>query len=109
MKARLAAGAIVAAALLAGAAAADAVDLRGRVDTRNPVNGAYHPLPNARVELVFQGRVVMRTLSGYDGFYYFQNAQPGLHEIIVNGRVRVPATIFPRPYQDLPPILFAPR
>jgi hypothetical protein len=95
--------------LLAGSTPASATDLRGRVDTRNPLNGAYQPLPNARVELVSQGRVMMRTLTGFDGFYFFRNAGPGSYDLVVNGQVRVATTVHPRPYQDLAPILFVPR
>jgi hypothetical protein len=103
------AGATVIVLLLTIGTPVGATDLRGRVDARNPVNGAYQPLPNARVELMSQGRVAMRTLTGFDGFYYFRNAGPGSYDIVVNGRVSVGTTIHPGPYQDLPPILFAPR
>jgi hypothetical protein len=97
------------AAWLIGVATAEATDLRGRVDTRNPLNGYFHPLPNARVDLASRGQIVARTLTGYDGFYYFRNVPPGAYEIVVNNQVRVGTMIQPRPYQDIPPILFAPR
>lgn len=101
--------ALLVAVCLTGVTTAEAVDLRGRIDTRNPLNGQYHPLANARVELVSQGRIVMRTLTGFDGFYYFQGARPGPHDIIVNGQVQFGTMIQQRPYQDIPPILVAPR
>jgi hypothetical protein len=108
--ARAAAAMVVAAALsLLGAGVASAVDLRGRIDGRNPYNGAFYPLGNAEVQLVFGGRIVMRTITGYDGFYYFRNAGPGPHQIVVNRSLRVNVTIFNRQYQDIAPILFAPR
>ena len=104
---RAATGAAVVVALL-WAISADAVDLRGRVDARNPSNGSNHPLANAEVLLVSQGRMVMRTITGYDGFYYFQNATPGPYQLVVNKRLRVNVTILQRTFQDLPPILFVP-
>jgi len=100
-------GAAVAGALLC-AVSAEAVDLRGRVDTKNAYTGAIRPLANADVQLVSQGRAVMRTLTGYDGFYYFRDASPGTYQIVVNRRLRVGITVGNRQYQDIQPILFVP-
>ena len=103
----LGAAAVLGVGLWAGVAVAG--DLRGRVDTKNPYNGTYHPLPNADVQLVSHGRMVMRTITGPDGFYYFQNATPGPYQLVVNRQLRVNITVAERPYQDIGPILFVPK
>jgi hypothetical protein len=107
--ARRALAAMVIVAGVLWAATAGATDLRGRVDARNPYNNTIHPLANAEIQLVFQGRVVMRTITGLDGFYYFRNASPGPSQIVVNRQLRVNVTVASRSFQDLAPILFQPR
>ena len=101
--------AVALAVALACPGAAGAGDLRGRVDTKNAYTGAVRPMANGEVQLVSQGRVVMRTLTGLDGFYYFQNAAPGKYQLVVNRQLRVGVTVEPRSFQDIAPILFAPR
>jgi hypothetical protein len=94
---------LAAAAVATVGASAGAVELRGRVDGMNQ-NGIF-PLGNANVEMYFGGQLIARALTGFDGFYYFSNIQPGMHELVVNGRIRVPILIQPQPYQDIPPVL----
>ena len=83
---------------------ARAVNLRGRVDAQNPFSRQTLPLPGARVDLWYQGQLVRTTITGPDGFYYF-NSGTGDHEIVVNGQVRVHVSIQNQPWQDIPPIL----
>ena len=99
-------GAIAAVVLVTvGADTMSAVELRGRIDGMNPANGLPFPLANAQVEIFFNGQPVARALTGFDGFYYFSNIQPGMHELVVNRRIRLPVLIQPQPYQDIPPVL----
>lgn len=92
----------VAAVLLLGAAAAGAVNVRGRVDFVSP--GAVFPMNLAVVELCFvpTGQcLAYRT--GYDGMYYF-NAAPGPHVVRINGTVRHQLVIPDAPALDIPPL-----
>lgn len=83
-----------------------ATDLRGRIDTRNPYNGYFHPLPRASVALVDVNGQYVGTYTGGDGFYYFYNVPPGNYVLVINGVKRVPVSIPPQQGFDIPPILF---
>lgn len=99
-------GAIAVVALVTvGASTMSAVELRGRIDGMNSANGMPFALANAQVEIFFNGQLIAKALTGFDGFYYFSNIQPGMHELVVNRRIRLPVLIHPQPYQDIPPVL----
>lgn len=80
-----------------------AVDIRGRVDTQG--YRGYFPLPNAEIAIFYQGSFIYGTLTDGYGFYYFRGLQPGPHDIVINGRLRLPLFINNVPAQDIPPIL----
>ena len=85
-----------------------ATEVRGRVDTQNPYNGYYQPLPRAEVALVnpMNNQPVAVTFSGMDGFYYFYNIYPGNYYLVVNRNLRVPVSIPNVPGFDINPVLF---
>jgi hypothetical protein len=86
-------------------ATAWAVDLRGRIDARNPQSGATYPVPNAQVQLLRGQTLLMTTHTGTDGFYYFYGVGAGSYQISVNGAVLTSVTVQPGSFQDIPPIL----
>lgn len=85
-----------------------ATDVRGRVDTQNPYNGYYQPLPRAEVALVnpMNNQPVSVTYTGSDGFYYFYNIYPGNYILVVNRSLRLPVSIMNTPGFDINPVLF---
>lgn len=85
-----------------------ATDVRGRVDTQNPYNNYYQPLPRAEVALVRadNNQPVAVTHTGMDGFYYFYNIYPGNYFLVVNRTLRVPVSIPNYPGFDINPVLF---
>lgn len=79
-----------------------ATDVRGRIDfsARNgifPMNGAF-------VQLCYLGGNCLSYRTGYDGMYYFR-AQPGNHDILVNGRVIYRVFIPNQQYFDMSPLI----
>jgi hypothetical protein len=90
---------------------ADATDLRGRVDGRNRYSPYPFPVNGARVELYVRtgGRwqPIYNTFTGPDGMYYMRNIRPGNNYVLnVNGQ-NYPLSVFPSPYQDIPPIIIS--
>jgi hypothetical protein len=94
--------------LIVLAPTASATDVRGRIDTRNPYNGYYQPLPRAEVALFFpNGRPTGTvTITGFDGFYYFYNVPPGNYVLVVNRARNIPVSIPPAQAWDIDPVLF---
>ncbi|GJM08872.1 MAG: hypothetical protein DHS20C11_11480 [Lysobacteraceae bacterium] len=86
---------------------AEATDIRGRIDTRNPYTGYYQPYYGAEVMIMaLNGYQVAVSYTGPDGFYYFYGISPGAYQIVVNRTIRVPVNIPAMTGYDLGPILF---
>ena len=83
--------------------AAQAVNVRGRVDFRSP--GGVFPMNQAVVELCFAPtNACLAYRTGYDGMYYF-GAVPGPHYVRVNGVIRL-NLIIPNLHQfDISPLI----
>ena len=103
----LARAAAFAAVTTLGIASANATDLRGRLDSRNPYNGWMYPRAGAQIILLYwDGRAWMpaqMTASGADGMYYFHDIIPGQYFLQVNG-VSYPLSIYPQRFQDIQPV-----
>lgn len=82
--------------------AAQAVNVRGRVDFRGP--GGVFPMNQAFVELCFAPtNACLAYRTGYDGMYYF-GAMPGPYYVRVNGVIRLNMTIPNVPTFDISPV-----
>ena len=94
--------------LIVSAIPAEATDLRGRVDGRNRYSPYPFPINGARVDLyVWAGggwQLLYNAFTGPDGMYYMRNIYPGNYTLNVNG-VNYPLSVYPIPYQDIPPII----
>lgn len=87
---------------------AAATDLRGRVDSRNPYNGAVYARSGAEVVLfAWNGSAwvpAVTTTSGTDGMYYMQQVAPGQYQLRING-LWFPLAVANQPSQDVPAVV----
>jgi hypothetical protein len=88
--------------------AANATDLRGRVDGIGAYASAPFPLAKAKIELKQQVdmTIVASYHTGRDGMYYFRNIRPGQYILIVNGQLTVPIQVRETSLQDIGSLLF---
>jgi hypothetical protein len=86
-----------------------ATELRGRVEGIHPYASYPFPFGGARVDLYAsspQGPLLVGyAYTGGDGIYYFSGIYPGAYSLQVNGLLNFPLVVYPRPFQDIPPIL----
>ena len=85
--------------------AAEATDLRGRVEGLNTYSPTPFPVRGAQVELIDarDQHVVAASTAGADGMYYFSNISPGNYLIRVNGRY-FPLSVQATARQDVAPV-----
>jgi len=85
--------------------AAEATDLRGRVEGLNTYSPTPFPVRAAQVELMDarDRRVVAASHAGPDGMYYFSSISPGDYLLRVNGRY-FPVTVQAIAHQDIAPV-----
>ena len=103
-RAAFASGTLLALGLIASGAA-NATELRGRVDSRNPHTGYFFPRQGASVGVMAgNGAIVRRALTGGDGMYYLSQIPPGSYILIVNG-LRFALNVANAPSQDVAPVL----